>query len=195
MNRNILFHKLPAALLAVLLSAGLAGCSGNTAATGSSDTSGSSQGTGSPESSSSTASETASAPVETLASASVTYYEKSSLGKEELLEAIKSAQGSCTIATVNADGTPHLTVASPGVADESHIVFGLAPSVVKDNLERTGQAVICYYIHNPAGADKFERNHGARILVELERDPEELAKLGDSDVPTYLKIVAVLPLG
>ena len=130
-----------------------------------------------------------------VSSASTVYYEKSSLNKEELFKAIANSEGACTIATVNEDGTPNLIVASPGTIGDNHLQFGLAPNQTTDNLKRTGKAMICYYIKDPKGADKFEVNRGARLSVSIETDAKVLEQLGNNQMVTYFRIDEILPIG
>lgn len=46
-------------------------------------------------------------------SASLYFYEQGSLTGEELMTAIRNAEGSCSVATVNADGSPNLANLCP----------------------------------------------------------------------------------
>lgn len=132
-------------------------------------------------------------------SASKYYYANVSLDQAGLLEAIDKRLGGCTVATVNADGSPDIAVFVPGSGDADHIIFGFAPNVTLANIMRTKKAVICYFIYNQAETDKNKKYSGARIVVELEEDPAVLKairsakKLGDST--TIMKIVKILPVG
>lgn len=137
--------------------------------------------------------------VDAVSSASGIFYEASSLDREGLLEAIGQADGGCTIATVNVDGSPNLIVSVPGVADETHLVFGWADNVTKDNIERDKQAVIAYYIYDKTGESKQQRHRGARVVCGLEEDTaiiQELAEAtGAAPGSTFLTIKEILPIG
>lgn len=134
-----------------------------------------------------------------VSSASQVFYQDSSLGKEQLWEAIDERRGGCTIATVNADGTPNLIVAVPAAAGDDHIYFTWADNVSKANAERTGVAMVSYYIYNADAESKSERNIGARMKVELEKDEDVLSKLAGQDptvkAGTVFKVKEILPLG
>ncbi|MDD3253606.1 MAG: pyridoxamine 5'-phosphate oxidase family protein [Lachnospiraceae bacterium] len=133
-----------------------------------------------------------------VSSASQVFYQSSSLTGDELLEAIRQADGSCTIATVNADGSPNLIVSVAGVADDDHLVFGWADNATKANLLRDKQAIIAYYIYDKDGAEKNNRHRGARLVCQLEEDEAVLQKLEESSGAsqgTFLRIVETLPIG
>lgn len=142
---------------------------------------------------------TAADPVDAVSSASQIFYEDSSLDRDQLWTAIGERKGGCTIATVNEDGTPNLIVAVPATAGEDHIYFTWADNVSKANVQRTGQAIAGYYIYNADAESKTERNIGARLRLELERDEEVLAKLAEKDptvkAGTVFKVAELLPLG
>lgn len=138
-------------------------------------------------------------PVDAVSSASQVFYQESSLDREQLWAAIAERRGGCTIATVNEDGTPNLIVAVPGTAGEDHIYFTWADNVSKANAQRTGQAMVSYYIYDADAESKAERNVGARMRLELERDEKVLAKLAETDptvkAGTVFKVVEILPIG
>lgn len=138
--------------------------------------------------------------VDAVSSPSRIFYEDSSLKKPELLEAIRNAEGGCTVATVNDDNTPNLIVSVPGVADEDHLVFGWAENRTKSNIERDKQAVIAYYIYDKSAAEKGKRNRGARLVCTLEEDEAVIGQLQkeNPNLPqtgTFLRIEEVKPLG
>lgn len=117
-----------------------------------------------------------------------------------VLDAMRAYSGLCNVATVNADGTPNIAIFVPGVADDSHIMFGLADNSTKANLLRDKVAEISYDVANPAAETKEGRHQGAVLKVELEEDEEVLAELkanneNISDAHIILKIVEVMPIG
>lgn len=57
---------------------------------------------------------------DTASSASLYFYEQGSLTGEELMTAIRNAEGSCSVATVNADGSPNLANFVPYPAGEEY---------------------------------------------------------------------------
>lgn len=134
-----------------------------------------------------------------ISGASQNYYEASSFDQKRLWEAIEGREGSCTIATVNADGTPNLIVAVPAVAGDSHIYFHWADNVTKENARRTGKAAACYYLYAPDEEDKLLRNQGARLCLELETDETVIGKLSretpQAAEATIFRVVQLLPLG
>lgn len=120
--------------------------------------------------------------------------------QEEVLQAMKQYRGLCTVATVNAEGTPNVAIFVPGVADDSHIMFYWANNATKENVLRDGKAVLTYDVANPTAESKEERHQGAVIKVELETDEQVLADLkanneAVNDAAVVLKIVEVLPIG
>lgn len=134
-----------------------------------------------------------------VSSASQVFYQDSSLDREQLWTEIGERTGSCTIATVNEDGTPNLIVAVPATAGDSHIYFTWADNVSKANAERTGQAMVSYYIYHADAESKTERHTGARLKLELERDEKVLEQLAENDATvkagTVFKVKEILPLG
>lgn len=133
-------------------------------------------------------------------SASQVYYTDSSLSLEALEAAIAHAQGACTVATVNQDGSPLLVGGSPAMLNQTHIAFGWNNNVTMANMLRTGQAMMCYYLFDSEGATKMDRHQGARLVLSLETDAEVIAALRGAypSLPPYatiLRIEALLPLG
>lgn len=131
------------------------------------------------------------------------YYAKSSLAGEDLWKALESRQCAVAMATVNADGSPNLATVIPGVTkDRTALIFGIAPNQTIVNLRERKLAVLSAYIYTPAATDKFERNKGARLVLELITDQAVITKLleenkdrGASATSVFLKIVRVMPLG
>lgn len=126
------------------------------------------------------------------------FYEQSSYSKEELFQALELGQVTTSLATVNPDGLPNLAVLIPKVADETHLMFGLSANQTKLNLARTKEAVLLVYAYFPQELDKFKKNQGARVKLQLEEDPKVLQnltkKIGKPGL-TFLKIKEILPLG
>lgn len=155
-----------------------------------------------PASSSSSAAASSTAPdsPDAVTSASVNFYQNSSLDKPQLMEAIAGAEGGCTIATVNADGTPNLIVAVPAAAGDSHLAFTWQENDTKANLQRGSQVVISYFLYNKDEPDKEQRYRGARVKGHLETDQAVIDKLlaDDPTLPpicTFVVIDEVVPLG
>ena len=137
---------------------------------------------------------------DTTSSASLYFYEQGSLTGEELMTAIRNAEGSCSVATVNADGSPNLANFVPYPAGEEYLAFTFSSNVTKENLLRTGEAMVSYYIYDADAEDKYERNQGARFKVEPVTDEAVIAQLHEEtpEIPqgaTFVHIVEVLPLG
>ncbi len=133
-------------------------------------------------------------------SASQVYYVESSLTIEELSEAIQNSEGACTVATVNADGSPLLVGGSPALLNNTHIAFGWNNNVTLENMQRTGQAMMCYYVFDQDQTEKFDKHSGARVVLEVEKDEKVLEDLKNAypSLPPYailLKITQLLPLG
>jgi hypothetical protein len=137
------------------------------------------------------------------AASKANYYAKSSLQGEQLWYAIENRLGAATMATVNADGSPNIATVIPGVVkDRSALMFGIAPNQTSLNLKERKLAALSVYLYTPAATDKFERNKGARFVLELITDPALIAKLfeenkdrGASATTTFLRIVRILPIG
>ena len=134
-----------------------------------------------------------------VSSASLTYYESSSLNQEQLFEVIDQRQGGCTIATVNADQTPNLVVAVPGTADGKYIYFTWAENATKGNVFRSKEAMMCYYIYDAGAEAKEERNIGARVRLTLVEDEAVIKKLAETtpaiNSATVFEVKELLPLG
>ena len=116
------------------------------------------------------------------------------------MTAIRNAEGSCSVATVNADGSPNLANFVPYPAGEEYLAFTFSSNVTKENLLRTGEAMVSYYIYDADAEDKYERNQGARFKVEPVTDEAVIAQLHEEtpEIPqgaTFVHIVEVLPLG
>ena len=62
------------------------------------------------------------------------------------------------MATVNADGSPNLANFVPYPAGEEYLAFTFSSNVTKENLLRTGEAMVSYYIYDADAEDKYERN-------------------------------------
>ena len=138
--------------------------------------------------------------VDAVSSASKVFYQEASFDQAKLWDAISQSEGSCTIATVNEDGTPDLIIAVPGTVGDSHLFFNWADNATKANAQRTGEAMLSYYVYNPEAEEKMERNQGARIKVALETDQAVLEKLQKenpacSSVSTVFRVEEILPLG
>lgn len=131
-----------------------------------------------------------------VSSASENHYQESSFDLERLLQSVKSFEGACTIATVNADGTPNLSVAIPGAVGEC-IYFYWADNTTKANLLRDGTAVVSWYLYHPEAENDAEKYQGARMVVSPITDEEELKKAAPdlSAAATVLRIDELLPIG
>jgi hypothetical protein len=135
-----------------------------------------------------------------VSSASLYFYESSSLTGEDLRQAIRDAQGCCSVATVNSDGTPNLANFVPYPAGEDHLAFTFSDNVTKANLARGEEGMVSYYIYDKDAETKEARNQGARFRVELETDQAVIDQLlaDDPTIPaaaTFVRILEVLPLG
>ena len=85
-------------------------------------------------------------------------------------------------------------------AGEEYLAFTFSSNVTKENLLRTGEAMVSYYIYDADAEDKYERNQGARFKVEPVTDEAVIAQLHEEtpEIPqgaTFVHIVEVLPLG
>lgn len=129
------------------------------------------------------------------------FYADGSFEKSELLESLTKREGAISLATTNPDGSPNLAIAVPGIADENHLVFNMLPNQTTENLSRTKQMVMAYYIYAPNKSEKIERNKGARLILELVEDTLIIDALKKKNPQTIVegsfivKIVEVLPLG
>lgn len=140
------------------------------------------------------------AGADAVSGASQVFYEASSFDKNQLWEAIAKAQGGCSVATVNEDGTPDLIIAVPGTAGDSHLFFNWADNQTKANVLRTGNAMVSYYVYDSKAETKSDRNRGARLKLSLEQDAAVLEQLeqeneGCTSASTVFRIEEILPLG
>ena len=142
-----------------------------------------------------TAGEPSPAP-DAVSSASENHYQDSSFDLERLLQSVKGFEGACTIATVNADGTPNLSVAIPGAVGEC-IYFYWADNATKANLLREGTAVVSWYLYHPEAENEAEQYQGARMVVSPVTDEKELKEIAPdlSSAATVLRIDELLPIG
>lgn len=140
------------------------------------------------------------AETDAVSSASTDHYADRSLTWDTIADAINNRTGAVTVATVDEDGSPRIGVFIPGFLGEKHLMFGLAPSISRDNIVRTKEAMIAFYIYNP-GADDSERNGGARLRVVLEEDEEVIQTLTEGnerynpDSSIIMRIEELLPIG
>lgn len=129
------------------------------------------------------------------------YYEESSLTGEALMTSIANREGAVAIATTNPDGTPNIATTIPGVASDKHLSFGIVPNQTTNNLFGNKIAVMSYYVYEAQEEDKFERNKGARLVLQLVEDEATIKELREanpdttSDTTIFTEIVKVLPLG
>ena len=117
-----------------------------------------------------------------------------------VLNAISQYIGVCNVSTVNADGSPNIAIFVPGVADDSHVMFGWADNATKANVMRDKVAVMTYNVADPSAETKEARYQGATLKLELEEDQEVLdaiyaANENITDAYTIMRIVEVLPIG
>lgn len=123
------------------------------------------------------------------------------LDQAALLKEIGKYSGVTVVSTVNADGTPNIAILTPGVADENHIVFNLAPTnATMTNLKRDKVAKMVFDKPNTAAETKEERHQGAVVRLELEEDTAVLDELKANneyitDSSLVCKLVEVLPVG
>ncbi len=129
------------------------------------------------------------------------YYEQSSLTGEELMTSIANREGAVAVATTNPDGTPNIATVIPGVASDKHLAFGIVPNQTTNNLFGNKVAVMSYYLYEAQEEDKFERNKGARLVLQLVEDEATIKELREKNAETtsdnsiFVEIVKVLPLG
>lgn len=140
------------------------------------------------------------AKIDSISAASKTYYyEKSGLKDKALIEAINQRKGASTVATTNADGSPNLAVVVPGVADDNTLMFGIAESQTKKNIEERKLAVLSVYIYNPTAAEKTDRNIGAKVVLKLVEDKAKIKELTEKtkskEGTIFMEMVKVMPLG
>ncbi len=123
------------------------------------------------------------------------YYEKSSITKN-IVEFINSRVASVSVATVNEDGSPNVSVMIPKMtADEKYLIMGLGNSNTKKNLEKRKEAMFLFYKYCADKEDKFDRNVGVRLKTVLEEN-EALKKSYNVHHSGYLlRVEEVIPLG
>lgn len=138
--------------------------------------------------------------VDSMSAASGKYYYEAGMYSPEQLKAALAAYpyaGSVTIATVNEDGSPNLTVAIPGLsADGQYLMFGFAENRTKANMIARKFAVVGIYDYKPTAESKADRNRGCRLILEYPGDEANAAmNAGKARPSLYMKIVKILPLG
>lgn len=103
------------------------------------------------------------------------------------------------IATTNADGSPNLAVAIPGItSDGKYLKLGLADNRTKANMTERELAVVMFYEYNPTAVEKTDRNKGCRVIAKYVGDKENTRlnnEAKDKNPTLYLEIVEILPIG
>lgn len=141
------------------------------------------------------------ASADTITAASGTsYYAGSSYD----LDALKEALGaypypvSVTVSTVNADGSPNLAVAIPGISEDGkYLTFGLAENRTRENLTERELAVVLFYEYTPE-AEKALRNQGCKVVVGYVGDEENKRlneEAGNENPSLFMEIIEILPIG
>ena len=130
-------------------------------------------------------------------------YGKTALTGDDLWTAFDSFQLTPSVATVNPDGTPNISVVIPGSHTESegndYFVFGLAENQTKKNLESSGEGVMT--VVGGFGDEKGALSGvGARISFTVVTDEDEKAavmKANDKITKDSIicKVTAINPLG
>ncbi len=152
------------------------------------------------------------ASVDSVSSASTSYYYEDSSIKEdseEFLEIMKNpaAFGAVTVSTTNADGSPNVGVIIPSMVDVENkfvlLSFGTNGST-KQNLIERKIGVITVFKADPTAEDKADRYVGMRIIVEYAEDHDkvindliakEKIKEKNKDTSVIVQIKKVIPLG
>jgi hypothetical protein len=143
-------------------------------------------------------------PVEAVTTPSVYTNAYTNLDQAAVLQAMRQYRGLCTVATVNADGTPNIGVFVPGVADANHVMFGWADNATKANFLRDKEAELVYDVVNLGAESKEGRHQGAVLTIVLEEDPAVLDQIKAALPAAYAdnfsaftvgRIVTVDPIG
>lgn len=148
--------------------------------------------------------ETTSADSFTTASTEKTFsYGETALTGEALWKAFDSFQLAPSVATVNPDGTPNISVVIPGSHTEydgnDYFVFGLAENQTKKNLETNGEGAMTV-VGGFGDAKGALSGTGARISFTVVTDEDEKAavmKTNDKITKDSIlcKVTAINPLG
>jgi hypothetical protein len=115
--------------------------------------------------------------VDAITTPSTVTNEYTNLTLDELVTAMRSYSGVCTVSTVNADGTSNIAVFVPAALPPDHIIFGWANNATKENFLRTKRAILIYDVVNLGGATKKDRHKGAKVVLVLEEDDTVLTGL------------------
>ena len=103
------------------------------------------------------------------------------------------------ISTTNADQSPNLAVAIPGItADGKYLSLGLADNRTKENLIQRELAVVMFYEYNPTAVEKVDRNKGCRVVAKYVGDSENNrinTEANNKNPSLFLEILEILPLG
>lgn len=103
------------------------------------------------------------------------------------------------IATTNADGSPNLAVAIPGItADGKYLKLGLADNRTKVNIAERELVVVMFYEYNPTAVEKTDRNKGCRVVARYVGDEENTRLNTEANAKSpsiYLEIVEIMPIG
>ncbi len=103
------------------------------------------------------------------------------------------------IATTNADGSPNLAVAIPGITEDGkYLKLGLADNRTKTNLTERKLVVVMFYEYNPTAVEKTDRNKGCRVVANYVGEAENTRLNNEANAKNpsmYLEIVEILPIG
>jgi hypothetical protein len=142
----------------------------------------------------------------------VYFYKESTLQGEELTKAISTYSGITIFGTTNADGTPNMAVAIPGVVEDDVLILALADNRTRKNIAETKTAMMVFYRANPDATDRKQKHSGARLQLQLIDDEpsrkayfdklkqkNQDAKSGGKEITLqdslFLRITKVIPLG
>ena len=143
----------------------------------------------------------ASPDVDTITAASgSSYYKNSSYDLQDLKDALGGYPypTAISVATVNADGSPNISVVIPGLsADGRYLTFGLAGNRTRANFTERDLAVVLFYEYRPE-AGKSERNKGCKVVVRYVGDYANKrlnTEAGNEKPSLFMEIVEILPIG
>ncbi len=146
--------------------------------------------------------EAAKPSVDTITAASgQLYYPAGSYDLGKLQAALEAYPYKVTvgIATTNADGSPNLAVAIPGITEDGkYLKLGLADNRTKTNLTERKLVVVMFYEYNPTAVEKTDRNKGCRVVASYvgEEENTRLNNEANAKNPSlFLEIVEILPIG
>ena len=117
-----------------------------------------------------------------------------------LMESLARYEGVSVVATVNLEGTPNAASFIPAALPPDHVAFSMGESATRENILRTGVAVLFYDVPNTAEELKALQHSGAIAQLKLVTDADAIKALEEQSGMTLsdsivMEIDTLYPVG